>query len=139
MEKIDQTPQVDPRHFTDSAHGDAMEIMHHRHLSRDLVTIESFGKNAGCLRPENMVTTRTLSMGEMIENLLGLHWLTFNHGAMVCFFEFQYPPTIRTDLSYVDRDDLIGRLLRVSFSPMTLVTWTGTPLVIPVFFVGIGF
>jgi hypothetical protein len=58
---------------------------------------------------------------------------------MVCFFEFQYPPTIRTDLSYVDRDDLIGRLLGVSFSPMTLVTWTGTPFVISFFFVGIGF
>jgi hypothetical protein len=41
MEHIDQTPQVDPSHFTDSTHGDAMKIMHHCGLSRDLVAIES--------------------------------------------------------------------------------------------------
>jgi hypothetical protein len=101
-----------------------MKIMHHNHLSRDLVPIESFGKNARRFRPENMVTKSTLPMGEMIENLLGLGRLTFNHGPILCFFDVQYSPTIRADLSWVDREDLISRLLGVSFSPMTPVTNT---------------
>jgi hypothetical protein len=78
-------------------------------------------------------------MEEMIENLLGLGRLTFDHGSILDLFEFQYSPTVRTDLSDVDREDLIGRLFGVSFPPMAFVTRTGSPLVISVFLIGIGF
>ena len=74
MEHLDQTPQVDPGHFTDSPHGDAIKIMHHRHLSRDLVAIESFGKDARGLTSENMVTLSALLMGEMITVARGLFY-----------------------------------------------------------------
>ncbi len=116
-----------------------MKIMHHRHLSRDLITIESFGKDARGFCSKHGVTLNTFLMGEMIENLLGFDRLTFNDGSILSFFEFQGSPTIRADLPWVDRDDLIGRLFGVSFSPMPFVTWTGTFLVIFVFFVRIGF
>jgi hypothetical protein len=139
MKHIDQTPQVDPGHFTDSPHGDAMKMMHHRHLSRNLIAIESFRKNPRGFTSENTMTLSTFFMGELIENPLGLHRLTFNHGSIPGRFESQYSPTVWTDLSWVDEDDLIGRLFGVSFSPMPLVTWTGPPFVTSVFFVRIGF
>ena len=116
-----------------------MKIVHHRRLGCNLVTLECFGKYARGLRPENMVTMSALLMGEMIENPLGLDRLTFNHGSILYLFEFQYSSTVRTDLSWVDRDDLVGCLLGVGLSPMALVTWTGTPLMISVFLIGIGF
>ena len=109
-----------------------MEIMHHRRLSRDLVAIESFGKHARGLRSKNMVTLSALLMGEMIENFLGFDGLTFDHGPISDFFQLQPSPTIRTDLPDVDRDDLIGRLLGMSPSPMALVAWTGSSLAISV-------
>jgi hypothetical protein len=116
-----------------------MKVVHHRRLSRDLVAIEGFGKDPRDLTSENMVTLSALLMEEMIENLLGLGRLTFDHGSILDLFEFQYSPTIRTHLSDVDRDNLIGRLFGVSFSPMAFVTGAGSPLVISVLLIGIGF
>jgi hypothetical protein len=63
--------------------------MHHHHLSHDLVAIESFGKYAWDLTSKNMVAVRALPMEKMIENLLGLGRLTFNHGSILDLFEFQ--------------------------------------------------
>jgi hypothetical protein len=86
-----------------------------------------------------MVTMNALLIGEMIENLLGFDRLRFDHGPISDFFQLQPSPTIRTDLPDVDRDDLIGRLLGMSASPMALVAWTGSSLAISVFLIGIGF
>jgi len=118
---------------------DAMEIMHHRRLSRDLVAVESFRKHTRGLGPENMVTMRTLLMVEMIENLFGLNRLTFNHSSVFYLFYLQQPSTIRTGLPHVHRDDLIRRLFGVSFSSVARMAWTGSSLVILIFLIGIGF
>ena len=116
-----------------------MKIVHHRRLGRNLVAVERFGKYARGLRSENMVTMSALLMGELIENLLGFDRLTFDHGPIPYFFQLQPSSTIRTDLPNVDRDDLIGRLLGMSASPMALVAWTGSSFTISVFLIGIGF